>query len=158
MCFINTHGAKDCLWVYTSCKKPTCNGLRKLLTSYTPQNYGRKYLQCHLSSCSLFQWLNHALKEVEGVSGSSKDQTQTSYFGCGKTDHWWRSCPWRETHYHMKGFTKIIKLKTSMQPKSNGEKYLKCQNDECKEFIWLRDAIHSLSQRRDLVKLRRKQV
>ncbi|KAF6168417.1 hypothetical protein GIB67_004969 [Kingdonia uniflora] len=41
----------------------------------------------------------------------------------------------------MKGCTGIRKLKTFMQPRSNGKKYLKCQNDEWKKFIWLKDVI-----------------
>ncbi|KAF6164502.1 hypothetical protein GIB67_025328 [Kingdonia uniflora] len=73
MCNLEGHIASKCPWVYTKCKKATCNGIMKLMISLTKNNYERKFLKYQHSICGSFQWLSDAVikpreqKEVHQV-------------------------------------------------------------------------------------------
>ncbi|KAF6172848.1 hypothetical protein GIB67_035402 [Kingdonia uniflora] len=39
MCYLEGHSPDCCPWLYTKCRFPHCDGIRKLMTSYTTKNY-----------------------------------------------------------------------------------------------------------------------
>ncbi|OVA08169.1 hypothetical protein BVC80_1721g28 [Macleaya cordata] len=85
MCGLDGHTCIECPWVYTRCRKPGCNGSRKLLCSTQPNSVGRRFLTCQKSTCKQFQWLEKALSLV--VSSPPQSYYVDGCFGCGDTNH-----------------------------------------------------------------------
>ncbi|KAF6161730.1 hypothetical protein GIB67_009099 [Kingdonia uniflora] len=73
---------------------PHCDGIRKLMTSYTTNNYNKKYLKCQHSKCTEFQWLSDANVQSGSSTGTSSG---SGCFGCGGSSYWIRDCPWKES-------------------------------------------------------------
>ncbi|OVA10363.1 hypothetical protein BVC80_1493g4 [Macleaya cordata] len=136
-CSREGHDSVDCLWVYIKCRKPSCNGIRKLLRSSQPTSLSKKFFTCHHPTCNRFQWFEEAFN---GVSSSS---TQHPYgdgcFGCGATDHWIKACPWRDTQCTEPNCKGMRKLKISGTEHNYGISYLKCL--ECDTCEWLSDVL-----------------
>ncbi|KAF6146121.1 hypothetical protein GIB67_015559 [Kingdonia uniflora] len=90
MCNFESHIASKCLWVYTKCKKTTCNGIMKLMLSLTENTYERKFLKCQHLICRSFQWLSDVVNQAKGAEGGSS--SSNGCFGCGQNSHWVRDC------------------------------------------------------------------
>ncbi|KAF5207481.1 hypothetical protein FRX31_002932, partial [Thalictrum thalictroides] len=75
----------------------------------------------------------------EGSSSSSKVKFNNC-FVCGEKDHWKDDCYWRN-YQCVKCNKHRMKIFVSSQPKSKGEKFLKCENQPfCNGFEWLSKA------------------
>ncbi|KAF6158511.1 hypothetical protein GIB67_040025 [Kingdonia uniflora] len=132
------HIASKCPWVYTKCKKATCNGIMKLMISLTENNYERKFLRCQHSICGSFQWLSDVVNHAKGAEGGSS--SSNGYFGCGQSNHWVRDCPWVRFPCTAHGCNHLMKMFTSKTQQSFVQKFLKCEDPICNNFIWLTDA------------------
>ena len=130
MCDQKGHKASDCAWVYTICKYPKCGGIRKISTSHTSRNPGRKYLSCQFGHCpSNIEWLDEAIVAIPRIEGC---------FKCGEEGHWMKECPWMSLECQSRGCNSKRVLRTSQSQQSQGLRYLKCLS--CGHFQWLNDA------------------
>ncbi|OVA01519.1 hypothetical protein BVC80_7699g3 [Macleaya cordata] len=62
-CSREGHDSINCSWVYTRCRKPSYNGIRKLLRSSQPTSLGKKCFTCQHPTCNGFQWFEEQLIE-----------------------------------------------------------------------------------------------
>lgn len=133
MCDQEGHSADECPWVYTSCKEPNCDGIRKITKSNTSSNPGRKFLACQYGSCTNgWKWLDEELK----LALEPKNIAQNQCYRCNEIGHWMKECPWIGLKCRVCSSNRV--LKTSGKSTSKGDKYLKCYN--CQDFQWLKDA------------------
>ncbi|KAF6163606.1 hypothetical protein GIB67_022171 [Kingdonia uniflora] len=133
MCYLEGHSPDSFPWLYTKCWFPHCDGIRKLMTSYTTKNYNKKYLMYQHSKCNEFQWLS----DVNVQSRSSvRTSSRSGCFRCGGSSHWIRDFPWKESKCEVHGCVGTRMLKTSRQDHSYGHKYLKYFT--CDNFQWLK--------------------
>ena len=86
--------------------------------------------------------------KCSSCSSSSSSTTSEGCFQCGETDHWVRSCPWKESPCPS-GCQGTRKLWTSRQKKSYGKKFLKCL--QCGSFEWLYDVITKCKPKTNIV-------
>ncbi|KAF5192780.1 hypothetical protein FRX31_017630 [Thalictrum thalictroides] len=135
MCGEEGHVGDSCRWVYSTCNKPRCDGIRLIRKSQTSDNPGRKFLSCQF--CSSFQWLDQAITQAWTVKGVG--QTSNGCFKCGEIGHWQNACPWVNSKCNKQGCTGKRKLLTSGTESSLGNKFLKC--GVCQSFQWLKHAI-----------------
>lgn len=131
MCDQSGHIASECQWVYTSCPNSTCWGTRRISTSHTSRNPGRKFLVCQNGNCqSGIEWLDEAIMCRAKKEGC---------FMCGELGHWMKDCPWEGVQCQSRGCKSIRKLRTSQTLQTQGWRYLKCY--DCGSFQWLKDAV-----------------
>ena len=123
--------ATQCPFLYNICKVPNCYGIRKVQTSQTSQNPGKKYLICQYEQCGHFQWLEEAITEPEkSISGC---------FKCGEIGHFMKNCPWDVSPCQDSSCNGVRRILTSKRAESQGRKFLKCC--ACGSFQWLVDAL-----------------
>ncbi|OVA03656.1 hypothetical protein BVC80_1787g184 [Macleaya cordata] len=134
MCEKSGHTGIECPWVYTRCRKITCNGSRKLLISKQPHSLGNRFLKCE--NCDAFQWFDDAI----GLVGPSSIQpNEGGCFGCGDLKHWIKECPWRETSCSVPTCKGKRLLSLSGTTHNYGIPYLKCS--DCQKFQWMADVL-----------------
>ncbi|OVA11150.1 hypothetical protein BVC80_1741g155 [Macleaya cordata] len=80
-----------CPWDYSRCRRPFCNGIRKLLISSQPNSIGTRFMTCERIGCDYFQWFDDALKSIRSWTHRS------GCFGCGAAEHWIDACPWNNS-------------------------------------------------------------
>lgn len=138
MCDQFGHTATECQWVYTSCPAPNCLGIRRISTSHTSNNPGRKFLVCQHGDClGGFEWLD------EAISAPAKKE---GCFMCGEHGHWMKDCPWESLECQTVGCKSKRNLRTSKTLQTQGWRYLKCYS--CGSFQWLKDAIKERAKAR----------
>ncbi|KAF6136070.1 hypothetical protein GIB67_000474 [Kingdonia uniflora] len=121
ICYLLEHQASCCPWLYTKCKSAGCEGIMKLMTSFSPKNFNIKYLKCQYRKYNTFKWLSEAvIKEQRKATTSSPGSSR--YFGCGLLSHWVKDCPWKDSVCvcAVDGCIGVRKLETSRQPQSYG--------------------------------------
>ncbi|OVA18838.1 zinc finger protein [Macleaya cordata] len=137
ICNLASHHADSCPFIYSACKRDKCNGIRKMLTSNTKANPGKRFLTCQYSGCRSFQWLDEAITESISTCSTPKQHISEGCFECGGSDHWYNECPWVRNPCRKDGCVGIRKLKISGKKWSDGEKFLRC--NLCEDFEWLKD-------------------
>ncbi|OVA08936.1 zinc finger protein [Macleaya cordata] len=140
VCHLSSHLAPTCPFLYTKCKIVKCTGIRKLLVSGTVKNPGRMFLKCQYSTCGNFQWLDDAISESMGTTGSSstlKQHRSVGCFGCGERDHWRNKCPWVGATYRVEGCSGVRDMKVSTWEGQEGDKYLGCT--KCTDTQWFKE-------------------
>ncbi|OVA06269.1 zinc finger protein [Macleaya cordata] len=116
VCHQSSHLAPTCPFLYTKCKIVKCTGIRKLLVSGTAKNPGRMFWRCQYSTCGNFQWLDDAISESMGTTGSSSTPKQHRVEGCSG----------------------VRDMKISTWEGHEGEKYLGCT--KCADTQWFKEA------------------
>ena len=149
MCDRKGHIGIHCPWVYTRCRIPPCNGVRKLLVSEQPQSFGGKFMTCSKLGCGYFMWFDEAY-----LSSKTSPHAPGSCFGCSSLRHLINACPWKVTPCSFPNCNGKMKLKISNTEHNFEIPYLKCK--KCNHFEWMSDVLDA--KKKENVEVRMKDI